>query len=83
MNLSGESFGRVGIMLISAVYAAIGLKVTTIFSAKHFAIPTGVSATFVVCLSPLTIWQKHEKAITQKSRLLLPTALSALLESTS
>jgi hypothetical protein len=29
------------------------------------------------------LWQKHEKAITQKSRLLLPAALRELLEAKS
>lgn len=56
MNLSWESFGGAGIVLISILYAAIGLKLTDVFSAKKLSIPAGICATFVVCLTPLAIY---------------------------
>lgn len=56
MNLGWESFGGAGIVLISAIYAVIGLKLTNIFSVKGLAIPAGICATFVVCLTPLAIY---------------------------
>ena len=56
MNLGWESFGGAGILSISALYAAIGLKITNIFSAKNLVIPAGICATFVVCLTPLAIY---------------------------
>lgn len=56
MNLGWESFGGAGIVLISVLYAAIGLKLTHVFSAKSLSIPAGICATFVVCLTPLAIY---------------------------
>ncbi|WP_040725803.1 hypothetical protein [Thiomicrorhabdus sp. Kp2] len=56
MNLGWEAFGGVGIFFISILYAVIGLKLTNIFLAKNLNIPAGISATFVVCLSPLAIY---------------------------
>lgn len=56
MNLGWESFGGGGIVLISALYAAIGLKITHTLSAKNHSIPAGICATFVVCLTPLAIY---------------------------
>ena len=48
MNLGWESFGGAGILLISVLYAVVGLKITNTFSAKSLAIPAGICATFVV-----------------------------------
>ncbi|MEW5251411.1 DUF2157 domain-containing protein [Microbulbifer discodermiae] len=56
MNLGWESFGGAGIFSISVLYAAIGLKITKVFSAGDLAIPAGICATFVVCLTPLAIY---------------------------
>ncbi len=56
MNLGWESFGGAGIVSIAALYAAIGLKITHTFSARNLAIPAGICATFVVCLTPLAIY---------------------------
>ncbi len=56
MNLGWESFGGAGILSISAIYAAVGLKITNTFSAKKLIIPAGICATFVVCLTPLAIY---------------------------
>jgi hypothetical protein len=56
MTLGWESFGEAGILSISILYAAIGLKLTNVFSAKNLAIPAGICATFVVCLTPLAIY---------------------------
>lgn len=56
MNLGWESFGGVGILSISLLYAAIGLKLTHLFDHKHHFIPAGICATFVVALTPLAIY---------------------------
>jgi hypothetical protein len=56
MNLGWESFGGAGILLISLVYATLGLKMTNVFTARNLPIPAGIGATFVVCLTPLAIY---------------------------
>jgi len=56
MNLGWESFGGAGVLSISVLYAAVGLKITNAFSARNLAIPAGICATFVVCLTPLAIY---------------------------
>lgn len=56
MNLGWESFGGAGIFSISVLYAAVGLKITHTLSLKNLAIPAGICATFVVCLTPLGIY---------------------------
>ncbi|NWO07277.1 MAG: DUF2157 domain-containing protein [Alteromonadaceae bacterium] len=56
MNLGWESFGGAGIFFISLLYAGVGLKLSHSFSAKNLAIPAGICATFVVCLTPLAIY---------------------------
>ncbi len=56
MNLGWESFGGSGILLISALYAAIGIKLTNTLGAKGYAIPAGICGTFVICLTPLAVY---------------------------
>lgn len=56
MNLGWENFGGWGILLISLLYAAIGLQLTSVFQRKGYAIPAGICATFVVALAPLAIY---------------------------
>lgn len=56
MTLGWESFGGAGIVLISVIYAAAGLKITSSLAARGLSIPAGICATFVVCLTPLTIY---------------------------
>lgn len=56
MNLGWESFGGAGIVFISVLYAAVGLKITNYFAVKSLNIPAGICATFVVCLTPLAIY---------------------------
>ncbi|MDX1818290.1 MAG: DUF2157 domain-containing protein [Marinobacter sp.] len=56
MNLGWEAFGGAGILFISAVYAALGLTVTNVLAARNLAIPAGICATFVVCLTPIAIY---------------------------
>ena len=56
MNLGWESFGGAGIVGLCVIYAIAGLKVTSVFSARNLAIPAGICATFVVCLTPLAIY---------------------------
>ena len=55
-NLGWESFGGAGIFGLSLLYAVIGLKITQLLAAKQLAIPAGICATFVVCLTPLAIY---------------------------
>ena len=56
MNLGWEAFGGAGIVFISLLYAGVGLKFTHSFAAKNLAIPAGICATFVVCLTPLAVY---------------------------
>ena len=56
MNVGWELFGGAGILSISVLYAGIGLKITNSLAAKGLSIPAGICATFVVCLTPLTIY---------------------------
>ncbi len=56
MNLGWESFGGLGILLMSLLYAVIGLTLTSVFKSKGYNIPAGICATFVVCLTPLFIY---------------------------
>lgn len=56
MTLGWESFGGAGIVLISLIYAAAGLKITNALADRGLSIPAGICATFVVCLTPLTIY---------------------------
>ena len=56
MNLGWESFGGAGIFFISLLYAGVGLKFSNSFAAKSMAIPAGVCATFVVCLTPIAVY---------------------------
>lgn len=56
MTLGWESFGGLGIFLISLLYAAVGIILTNKFQYKGFVIPAGICATFVVALTPLAIY---------------------------
>ncbi len=56
MNLGWEASGGAGIVFISLLYAGVGLKFTHSFAAKSLAIPAGICATFVVCLTPLAVY---------------------------
>lgn len=56
MNLGWESFGGFGIVAISLLYAAIGLKLTITFKAKGYDIPAGICGTFVIALTPLAVY---------------------------
>lgn len=56
MGMGWEAFGGAGILFISLLYTAVGLKVTNQFAAKNLSIPAGICATFVVCLTPLAIY---------------------------
>lgn len=56
MNLGWVSFGGWGVFFIALAYAGLGLKLTTHFQAKGYAIPAGICATFTVALTPLGIY---------------------------
>lgn len=56
MNLGWESFGGFGIIVISAIYATVGILLTNHFQTKGYAIPAGICATFVVALTPLAVF---------------------------
>jgi len=56
MNLGWETFGGLGIFLISLIYATIGILLTNKFQSNGYSIPAGICATFVVALTPLAIY---------------------------
>lgn len=56
MTLAWQSFGGVGIVVIAALYGVAGIKITNMFAAKNLNIPAGISATFVVFLTPLAVY---------------------------
>ncbi len=56
MNLGWESFGGIGIVCLSLLYAAVGLQLTNIFKSKGLAIPAGICGTFVIALTPLAVY---------------------------
>jgi hypothetical protein len=56
MNLAWESFGGLGIVIISMVYMLIGMLLTNHFALENLVIPAGICATFVVCITPLLIY---------------------------
>jgi len=56
MTLGWEAFGGGGILVICCIYAALGLKLSSVFAAKQLNIPAGICATFVVCLTPLAVY---------------------------
>jgi len=56
MNLGWDTFGGAGILSISVLYGAVGIKISNTFSEKSLVIPAGICATFVVCITPLAIY---------------------------
>ncbi|EKE82882.1 hypothetical protein [Idiomarina xiamenensis] len=56
MNLGWQSFGGLALIGIGLIYAVLGIILTESFRAKQLAIPAGICATFVVCLTPLVIY---------------------------
>jgi hypothetical protein len=57
MTLSWESFGGWGLLLIAIVYACAGLWLTDFFLHRlDLKIPAGITATFVVVLTPLAVF---------------------------
>ncbi|GDY24701.1 hypothetical protein AHAT_05910 [Agarivorans sp. Toyoura001] len=56
MNLAWEGFGGWGLLGISIVYAVLGLMLCQRFKHQGYAIPAGICATFVICLTPLATY---------------------------
>lgn len=56
MNLAWEGFGGWGIVSISLVYAVLALLLCQRFKRQGHIIPAGLSATFVICLTPLAVY---------------------------
>lgn len=57
MTLGWESFGGWGIFFIALLYAGVGLWLTQFFLyRKQLRIPAGITATFVVALTPLAVY---------------------------
>lgn len=57
MTLGWERFGGWGLFFIALAYSGAGLWLTEIFlNRKHLPIPAGITATFVVVLTPLAIY---------------------------
>jgi len=56
MTLGWERFGGWGILAISLIYAVAGLWATEVLRARRLHIPAGVTAAFVVVLTPLAVY---------------------------
>jgi hypothetical protein len=56
MTLGWERFGGWGILAISLAYACVGLWATEVLRARRLFVPVGVTATFVVVLTPLAVY---------------------------
>lgn len=56
MSLGWERFGGGGLVFICLCYAVIGMGLSERFAQRALAIPAGICATFVVCLTPLAIY---------------------------
>lgn len=57
MTLGWERFGGMGLFFISLAYGAAGLGLTEfLLRRKGLAIPAGITATFVVALTPLAVY---------------------------
>ncbi|WP_131781781.1 DUF2157 domain-containing protein [Legionella gresilensis] len=56
MTLAWESFGAWGVLVITLIYALVGLVLTALFDRKNYKTPAGICATFVVALTPLAIF---------------------------
>lgn len=57
MNLGWERFGGWGLFFISLAYAGTGIWLTEyLLNHLHLSIPAGISAAFVVALTPLAIY---------------------------
>jgi len=56
MNLGWELYGGWGIFFLCCCYGVLGLALAHNFQNKGFAIPAGICATFVICLTPLAIY---------------------------
>jgi len=56
MTLGWENFGGAGLLAIALAYAAAGLWLTKLLLARGLRIPAGISAAFVVALTPLAVY---------------------------
>jgi hypothetical protein len=57
MTLGWERFGGWGLFLIALVYAGVGIWLTEFFlNRSHLPIPAGITAAFVVVLTPLAVY---------------------------
>ncbi len=57
MNLGWESFGGWGLFFIALAYAVVGLWLTEyLLERQRLRIPAGISAAFVVALTPLAVY---------------------------
>jgi hypothetical protein len=56
MTLGWERFGGWGLLFIALAYAGAGLWLTEFFLRRRLPIPAGITATFVVALTPLAVY---------------------------
>lgn len=56
MTLGWERFGGWGIVCIALAYAAAGIWLTESLLRKHLRIPAGITAAFVIALTPLAVY---------------------------
>ncbi len=56
MTLGWERFGGWGLFFVALAYAGVGLWLTECFLYRRLPIPAGITATFVVVLTPLAVY---------------------------
>ncbi len=56
MTLGWERFGGWGLFFIALAYAGAGLWLTEVLRSRRLLIPAGITATFVVVLTPLAVY---------------------------
>ena len=56
MTYAWERFGGFGIFGLCLCYAVIGLSLSMKFKQRHYAVPAGICATFVIALTPLAVF---------------------------
>lgn len=59
MSLGWDAYGGAGMVAISTLYAVVGLVITRSLARRGLAVPAGIGATFVVCLTPLAVFGLH------------------------
>lgn len=56
MTLGWELYGGGGVFLLSLSYAVLAISLAALFRDKGYVIPSGIFATFAICLTPLAVF---------------------------